>query len=314
MGNTRRKKIVMKIAIILLILGCTSCQRANRPPPTTTTTTYDDDYYDDDDSYDDDDEIVSLVKSYIDAGTCDMVSTGSTCGDNATSYYYEFEYEDQRVVIVNGIPDHDAENDQLVDNTNTRCERWQFMTVPIDPSKGTDATETSMGVIALAVTGGTFYNDLSNDDGAIALYNEGQSLDICAGHSSDNSQYHYHANILCDDDASDASVCKQVGWAKDGVPIYGYCNDSEGDKFASCYSVIDGYSEYEVEISPGTFQTAIDEAYYEYVDSDDCNLDKANGAIHPTTGQYSYFMTTTYPWVPKYYYGEDGEAEICSAI
>ena len=50
-----------------------------------------------------------------------MVSTGSTCGDNATSYYYEFEYEDQRVVIVNGIPDHDAENDQLVDNTNTRC-------------------------------------------------------------------------------------------------------------------------------------------------------------------------------------------------
>merc|ERR1712198_407120 len=198
MGNTRRKKIVMKIAIILLILGCTSCQRANRPPPTTTTTTYDDDYYDDDDSYDDDDEIVSLVKSYIDAGTCDMVSTGSTCGDNATSYYYEFEYEDQRVVIVNGIPDHDAENDQLVDNTNTRCERWQFMTVPIDPSKGTDATETSMGVIALAVTGGTFYNDLSNDDGAIALYNEGQSLDSCAGHSSDNSQYHYHANILCE--------------------------------------------------------------------------------------------------------------------
>ena len=49
----------MKIAIILLFLGCTFCQRANRPPPTTTTTTDDDD---------DDDYIVSLVKSYIDAG------------------------------------------------------------------------------------------------------------------------------------------------------------------------------------------------------------------------------------------------------
>ena len=156
------------------------------------------------------------------------------------------------------------------------------------------------------VTGGTFYNHLSNDDGAIALYNEGQSLDSCAGHSSDNSQYHYHANILCDDDASDASVCKQVGWAKDGVPIYGYCYDSEGDQFASCYSVIDGYSEYEVEITPGTFESAIDEDYYEYVDSDACNLDKANGAIHPTTGKYSYFMTETYPWVPMYYYGDGG--------
>ena len=82
-----------------------------------------------------------------------MVTTGSSCGDNATSYYAEFEYEGQRVVIVNGIPDHDAENDQFVVNPNTRCERWQFMAVPIDPSKGTDATETSMGVVSLAVTG-----------------------------------------------------------------------------------------------------------------------------------------------------------------
>jgi len=87
------------------------------------------------------------------------------------------------VVIINGIPDHDAENDQFVVNPNTRCERWQFMTVPIDPSKGTNATRTSMGVVSLAVTGGTFYNDLSSADGDVALYNEGASLDSCAGHS-----------------------------------------------------------------------------------------------------------------------------------
>jgi len=280
----------MKIAIILFFLGCTNFTRA------------------------DDDDVVTLVKSYIDAGTCNTVTTGSLCGDNATSYYAEFEYDGQRVVIINGIPDHDAENDQFVVNPNTRCERWQFMTVPIDPSKGTNATRTSMGVVSLAVTGGTFYNDLSSADGDVALYNEGASLDSCAGHSSENSQYHYHANILCNDDASDASVCMQVGWARDGVPVYGYCNDSDGEQFASCYSVIDGYTEYEVVISPGTFECATDEDYYEYVDSDDCNLDKANGAIHPTTGEYSYFMTETYPWVPMYYYGDGGVADLCSAI
>ena len=75
-----------------------------------------------------------------------------------------------------------------------------------------------------------------------------------------------------------------------------------------------------------------------------CNLDLANGAIHPTTGllliknnlirhvdvvkktqlsnvrisdlpagEYSYFMTVDYPWVPVYYYGDEGKQSLCSA-
>ena len=38
------------------------------------------------------DDVVSLVKSYIDSGTCGSVTTGSSCGDSAESYYREFEY------------------------------------------------------------------------------------------------------------------------------------------------------------------------------------------------------------------------------
>ena len=30
----------------------------------------------------DDDDVVSLVKSYIDSGTCGAVTTGSSCGDS----------------------------------------------------------------------------------------------------------------------------------------------------------------------------------------------------------------------------------------
>ena len=51
------------------------------------------------------------------------MSTGDSCGDSAESYYAEFEYNGQRVVINNGIPDHDAENDATNPNPNTRCER-----------------------------------------------------------------------------------------------------------------------------------------------------------------------------------------------
>ena len=66
------------------------------------------------------DEYVSLVKAYIDAGTCGEISTGSLCGDDATSYFTEFEYLGNRVIITNSIPDHEAESDAVNPNPNTR--------------------------------------------------------------------------------------------------------------------------------------------------------------------------------------------------
>jgi len=264
-----------------------------------------------------DDDVVTTVKGYIDAGTCDSVSTGSTCGTNATSYYSSFEYNGYRVVIANGIPDHDAEEDALSSNPNTRCERWTYMKVPLNPTQGTNATSTSMGVTCLAVTGGTFFNHLSSTDGDVALYNEGTSLDSCNGHSNVNKQYHYHANIACIDDYVNATVCDQIGYARDGVPVYGYCNDASGTQYTSCYAISSGYSESEVTISSGTYYSASMEDYYEYNSTayaaGDCNLDIANGATHPTTGDYSYFLVSTYPWVPMYYYGSDGASDLCSA-
>ena len=54
-----------------------------------------------------DDEVVTRVKSYIDAGTCTGVSfsdySNTVCGDNAVSYYKEFFYNDKRVIISNNV-------------------------------------------------------------------------------------------------------------------------------------------------------------------------------------------------------------------
>merc|ERR1711973_545193 len=279
------KQIRMKIVIaIILCLSMLVELRRQRPQPTqssqTTTSTSAPVTTAASSQTTEDDEVMSLVKSYIDAGTCGTVSTGSSCGDSAVSYYSEFEYNGQRVVINNGIPDHDAENDQFFVNPNVRCERWTYMATPIDPSKSSSATSTDMGVTSLAVTGGTFYNHLSSPNGDVAMYNEGTSLDSCTGHSSQNMQYHYHAN---------------------------------GIQFNSCYSLTSGSTESDVVMAAGTFQSASNEDSYQYVNSNGCNLDEANGAIHPTTGKYSYFMTTTYPWVPMYYYGDGGVADLCSA-
>merc|ERR1719206_514558 len=188
--------------------------------------------------------------------------------------------------------------------------------------KGDFAIETKLGVTALAVTGGTFYNYLSNSDGSVALYNEGTSLDSCMGHSDPDKQYHYHANLLCEDagagdGADDADQCVHLGYMRDGVPLYGYCKDSSGAQFTSCYSVLSTSETEIIETVAGDFEVASNISDYEFdqdaYDAGTCNLDEGSGAIHPTTGEYSYFLTAGYPYTPIYYYAQAGSASLCSA-
>ena len=53
-----------------------------------------------------------------------------------------------------------------------------------------------------------------DNDSDVAMYNEGTSLDSCTGHSSADGQYHYHANILCDQEAADPDTCKHIGYMR----------------------------------------------------------------------------------------------------
>merc|ERR1719341_2043521 len=39
-----------------------------------------------------DDDVVIRVKSFIDSGTCERVSSSASCGNSAESYYKEFTY------------------------------------------------------------------------------------------------------------------------------------------------------------------------------------------------------------------------------
>ena len=116
----------MRYYFMILVLGLASAadfslRKKGRPSASVTTSTPDiDDTEDTEDT--EDDAYMSLVKAYIEAGTCDEVSTGSLCGEEATSYYKEFEYLGQKVIITNSIPDHEAETDAVSPNPNTRLE------------------------------------------------------------------------------------------------------------------------------------------------------------------------------------------------
>ena len=66
----------------------------------------------------------TTVKALIDAGTCSSVTTTSTiCGDASisSSFYETFTYNNYRVVIMSGVPNHLAEYNQTRVNPNTRC-------------------------------------------------------------------------------------------------------------------------------------------------------------------------------------------------
>merc|ERR1712227_292799 len=84
-----------------------------------------------------DDAVQTLVKAYIDAGTCGQITTGDSCGDSAESYYSEFEYNGRRVVIANGIPNHDAEH------------LWTVAPVTVLLMDSTTTTPTSCAMLML---------------------------------------------------------------------------------------------------------------------------------------------------------------------
>jgi len=262
------------------------------------------------------------VKGYIDAGICVRPKGNANCGTGSTSYYKTFIYKGKRVIITSQIPDHPAENDQLDPNPNVRCEIWQFASLPIDPAKGSTAIDTNMGTTGLAVTGASFFNDLKGGID-LAFFYEAETQDSCFGHSTKYKEYHYHANINCTNagsatGANDPNTCLHIGYLLDGVPLYGFCKDSSGVQMTSCYKLTSTASTGEVFHVGGTY-TGIGKTRddYEYDDAayaaGSCQLDEANGAIHPTTGKYSYFATYDYPYVPRYYYGQQGKTSVCSA-
>ena len=91
------------------------------------------------------------VKALIDAGTCASITTSTVCGSNSTSaaYYETFVYNNKRVVISSGVPNHNAEYNQTVVNPNTRCVRYQFFDAPATPTKSSSITSiTPMGAWA----------------------------------------------------------------------------------------------------------------------------------------------------------------------
>merc|ERR1711963_1238570 len=303
-GKTKMRFI--SLALVLCLAGGISAGKNRRPSSDTSSDTSTDTDTSDTDTTDtdtssSDSAYATIVKAAIDAGQCASISSSSSCGDSAQGYYETFEYNGQRVIISSGAPSHEAESELYIPaseggffNPNTRCERWQYAVVPLNPTKASTYSESNMGSVGWVESGGVIYNHLSSPTGSLAAYYEIDTLDVCGGHSDQDSQYHYHLIPYCWNDSDDASACQFLGYMLDGFPVYGRCNH-EGEELVSCWNQISG--------TEGS-----DESHFEF-DSDGysagtCHLDETNGYTF-SDGSYGYVLTDNIYQTPMGYYGTE---------
>ncbi|XP_068221602.1 uncharacterized protein [Palaemon carinicauda] len=218
------------------------------------------------------------------------------CGCSVTkddSEFYMTTTGDRRIVVTNGIPNHDYETGQEVANPNRACKHEVYMAVPQNPTRGNTFNSYGLGPVGMATSGGFFYNHLSSPTGDIANVVEGESFDTCNGHSDPFCRYHYHLLPTCI--AGDGS-CEFVGYMRDGFPVYTYCrHETESRNLKSCYYLTSGDG-----TNAGHY--TYDQTAY---DNGECDLDMANGYTFSDDRGYGYIFTEDYPFIMAGYYGTE---------
>lgn len=116
-------------------------------------------------------------------------------------------------------------------NPNTATARELTLTIPLVPTEAAGGAAAGFGHVAIAWDGVAIYNptdarDLGGCTGN-AAYLEADGVDAFGGHPAPSGEYHYHTGAFLTRAAElglkqeEGSHSSLVGYAFDGVPIYG---------------------------------------------------------------------------------------------
>jgi len=136
--------------------------------------------------------------------------------------HYECEGWNKRIIISNGIPDHEV----TLGNNNAPCEYEWFIEIPLNPVYTTEKTEVpSKGIIAMATNGVPVFGAQEVTD-ANAMDPNGKIKDAryWYGHATKNKVSHYHNPNMGRSDTPPHKML--LGYALDGFPIYGPLDDA----------------------------------------------------------------------------------------
>ncbi|MEP2715526.1 YHYH protein [Pseudophaeobacter sp.] len=249
------------------------------------------------------------------AGTLDLVPATVNPGANEVSVS---ERGKSLRIVGNGIPDHLVGRFPNRGNPNRISEQRVSLQVPLNPTKAGRITPLVMGWnFGVSVDGVVFdplaaefwqgdrnsgwdYNALG---GAIAL-----GLDANHAHVQPQGTYHYHGVPLGLTEMlgwTPDSHSPLIGYAADGFPIYALTGNSGGVReMTSSYRLKTG-TRPGGEAPDGRYDgTFIQD--YTYV-AGAGNLDRCNGAFTVSAeypqGTYAYFLSRTFPVVPRCFTG-----------
>lgn len=219
-----------------------------------------------------------------------------------------------RIITSNGLPTHKVGSFPNAGNPNRISGQRYSFRVPVAPRKGNARPLPRGSAFGVAVNGVPFdpnaaefwqgnpragwtYNALG---GAVAL-----GLDANYAHVQPTGAYHYHGlpvGLMQQLGWSASKASPLIGFAADGFPIYALTGDVNGQvvRMTSSYRLKSGTRPGGAAPS-GRYDGAFVQDYVYRAGSgtlDECNGATVRNAEFPN-GTYAYFLTDTYPVVPR---------------
>lgn len=167
---------------------------------------------------------------------------------------------------------------------------WNW-SVPLEPEVAAQPTSilNTLGTLGFTVTGLPIYGPTEGPQPAAEAFGDpiyNGIVDSCGGHTGPNWEYHDHAIVATNACGFEASPI--VGYALDGIPIYG----PNGCLDLDCNTVVEMTSGY---VQTGNPTTNAWTAYTYVGGSDPSVLDECNGRYGPD-GSYRYHATSSFPY------------------
>lgn len=236
-----------------------------------------------------------------------------------------------RIITGNGLPDHPAGTFPNPDNPHAITAQAvnALMTLtPVTQSGVTNATIVGYAINGIkldpntnatcAVSGQTVTCNMNGGGGIWNIEAMGQSkfklgLDTSNAHVQPSGAYHYHGmpeGLISRIGKGKAMTI--VGFAMDGFPIYARYGYTNAQDASSAVKTI--VSSWKLKSAPsagrpptGDYPMGVFKQDYEYAAGAD-GLDECNGRFGVTpefaTGIYHYYITDTYPYIPRCVKGE----------
>ncbi len=159
---------------------------------------------------------------------------------------YHCPARDKRVIISNGIPDH---NVVLQNVRNIPCEVNWAVELPLHPKVAANQQRTEIpirGMIVMATNGVPAYNAQENDYLNAVEGGNRPGAQFWYGHAGGNSVWHVHNPQMGRESWETADTL--LGYAMDGFPVYGHVSDEEVSSLDPCNGLYnkDGQYQYHV--------------------------------------------------------------------